>query len=115
MTKEFIYNLEFRDDPNTWLVYKRDLEPGSPSIGYMVELHHHGKSSHRCSCEFGIRQKNGQIEKRCKHVDMVLRNIIEALNELDGEISDHAIDLHDLCSEDLKKVIKVIQRKIMSE
>lgn len=70
---EHNYELEFQDPPFGWIVYKS--EKGSPNekvAAYEVLLHAYGKEAHRCTCEFGMRQPNGQKIKRCKHVEMVL-------------------------------------------
>lgn len=71
MKKEYSYEVEKLDDG--WIVYKSEIDtPDEKILGYQVELHAHGNEAHRCSCEFGIRQPEGQKIKRCKHVEMVL-------------------------------------------
>lgn len=79
--KEFNYMSVLDNEPNDWIVYKS--EPGLPEtqIGYRVELHHHGENAHRCSCEFGIRQTEGQKTKRCKHVNYVLDEVFKRMNK----------------------------------
>lgn len=74
MPKTYSYNLELKDDPNTWLVYKEEVGMPDTRIGYLVELNHYGDVEHRCSCPHGEHQKwePGKRLVRCKHIEMVL-------------------------------------------
>lgn len=66
------FNYEVEEHDGDWMVYK--INPITESkIAYKVELDAHGEGAHRCSCEFGSRQPEGQKTTRCKHVLMVMR------------------------------------------
>lgn len=109
MKKEFIYSLELHNAPNDFLVYKEEKDIHDSKIAYQVELHAYPNDAHRCSCEWGMRQPNGQKEKLCKHVQMVIDKITETLNALNGEISDNVIDLRDLPYQDMEKFKQMIE------
>ena len=108
MKKEFIYTLELQNVPDDWLVYKQEKDVPDSKIAYQVELHAHGENAHRCSCEWGMRQPNGQLEKRCRHVQMVLEKIVDTINSMDG-ISDNVITLRDLSLQDMGRFMRIIE------